>query len=192
MFKNLILAHNDGGDGKDGDNDPKQQQCHQWQRQWGHQTMTTTTKTTEDNGCHQSSRGPGCRHCADGHAAMAPSSSYSCLPQNWPYGGIHKNLEQNKKNWTAKIIWIGWPANRSRLVTKMTKKRPCTQSGFVKKRILWDKNLAKKSTKTQTNELRQVPILHSSEFLGHPISNPTSNPTPILPKKLLRLWALRV
>ncbi len=31
---------------------------------------------------------------------------------------------------------------------------------------------------------------HSLEFLGHPTSNPTSNSTPILPKMLLRLWAL--
>ncbi len=31
---------------------------------------------------------------------------------------------------------------------------------------------------------------HSLEFLGHPTSNHTLNPTPILPKKLLRLWAL--
>ncbi len=30
---------------------------------------------------------------------------------------------------------------------------------------------------------------HSVELLGHPTSNPTSYPTPILPKKLLRLWA---
>ncbi len=31
---------------------------------------------------------------------------------------------------------------------------------------------------------------HSLEFLGHPTSNLVSNPTPILTKKLLRLWAL--
>jgi hypothetical protein len=40
----------------------------------------------------------------------------------------------------------------------MTKKRPCTQSGFAKKK-LWNKNLAKISTNTQKNEFWQAPIL---------------------------------
>jgi hypothetical protein len=31
---------------------------------------------------------------------------------------------------------------------------------------------------------------YSLEFLSHPTLNPTPNPTPIQPKKLLRLWAL--
>ncbi len=40
---------------------------------------------------------------------------------------------------------------------KMTKKRPCTQSGFTKKE-LWNENLVKKRTNTQKIELRQVPV----------------------------------
>jgi hypothetical protein len=75
--------NDDGGNGIDGVDYAKQQLCCQWQqRQQGHQTMMMTTKTTEDDGRCQSSRGPGRRHCADGHAAMTPSSSYSCLPQD--------------------------------------------------------------------------------------------------------------
>ncbi len=52
-----------------------------------------------------------------------PSSSYSCLPQDWSNWGIHyKSGSKQKKIWMAKKNWIGWPANRSRFVTKWPKR----------------------------------------------------------------------
>ncbi len=65
-----------------------------------------------------------------------------------------KKLEN--KIWTAKIIWIGWPANRLRFVTKWLKRGRVHNLDLLKKE-LWNKNLAKKSTNTLWIDLQQAP-----------------------------------
>ncbi len=69
---------------------------------------------------------------------------YNRLPQDWPHRGIQR---------------IGWPANRSRFLTKMTKKRPCTQSGFTKKRTLEQKSCKKRHKHTKNQILASTQCL---------------------------------
>ncbi len=66
---------------------------------------------------------------------------YNRLPQDWPHGGIQR---------------IGWPANQSRFVTKWLKRGRVHNLDSLKK-VLLNKNPAKKSTKTRKIEFWQAP-----------------------------------
>ncbi len=66
---------------------------------------------------------------------------YNHLPQDWFHGGIQR---------------IGWPANRSRFVTKWLKRGHVHNLDLLKKELLND-NPAKKSPNTQKIEFWQAP-----------------------------------
>ncbi len=90
-----------------------------------------------------------CHHTVVSHR-IDPMGEY--IENLDPKSGLQKNLDR----------LAGQPIQ---ICYKITKKRPCTQSGFAKKRTLEQKSCKKKEKKTQQIELRQAPICTYSRFI---------------------------